>query len=154
MLSLSLLPGLSTFATSASSYIRDISNTTTSSTTSLPGRYLPENITTRTSYNDSCTAETVSIRKEWRSFTDSEKEAFVDAKICLMALPNQTDLPGATTRFDKLEAAHQQGTNTTYRDVIHYTVSSSCPTLTMVAMSTYYSTLTIIPFPGNVPGLA
>jgi hypothetical protein len=137
MLSTTLILGLSAFANAAPSYKRN-------TTTSTPRHYLSESITNQTFFNGSCTAETVSIRKEWRSLTDIEKKAFVDAELCLMALPNQTSLPGATTRFDDFQAAHQQGTNTTYGDVIHYTVS-------FLKLSTW--TL-LINSAGNVPSLA
>lgn len=53
--------------------------------------------------------------------------AFVDAELCFMALPNKTNLAGATNRFDDFQAAHQQGTNDTYGDIIHYTVSTDLP---------------------------
>ncbi|PBP27391.1 tyrosinase [Diplocarpon rosae] len=90
-------------------------NPTTNSTTPVTnttraGHYLPANITSRTYYNGSCTAERLSIRKEWRSLTPVEKKAFVDAELCAMALPNKTSLPGSTTRFEDFQAAHQRGT--------------------------------------------
>jgi tyrosinase len=109
----SFLLGLATF-TSASPL--------TSRNASVPGHYLAESITSQTFFNNTCTPETVSTRKEWRSLTHDEKMAFVDAELCLMSLPAKTGLPGATTRFDDFQAAHQQGTNTSYGDIIHYTV--------------------------------
>jgi hypothetical protein len=90
--------------------------------TLAPGRYLPERITNRAFFNNSCTAETVSVRKEWRSLSHEEKMAFVNAELCIMNLPGSTGLPGALSRFDDFQAAHQQGTNTTDGDQIHYTV--------------------------------
>lgn len=51
--------------------------------------------------------------------------AFVNAEVCIMGLPAQSGLPGALSRFDDFQAVHQQGTNQTKGDVIHYTVSSS-----------------------------
>lgn len=91
----------------------------------LDGHYLPANITSRTFFNGTCTADNLVVRKEWRSLTHDEKLAFVDAEKCMMALPNKTSNPGALDRFSDFQAAHQQGTNTTYGDVIHYTVSFS-----------------------------
>jgi hypothetical protein len=122
MLSVAILVGLSSLATASPYFARDYRNGISNTTTLTPGHYLSANITDQTFFNGSCTAETVSVRKEWRSLTDVEKSAFVDAELCLMALPNKTSLPGATTRFDDFQAAHQQGTNTTYGDIIHYTV--------------------------------
>jgi len=109
------------------SYNTTIPSNTTLTNTTPPGHYLPASITDRTFFSNSCTASTVSIRKEWRSLTHTEKMAFVDAELCFMALPNKTDLPGATNRFDDFQAAHQQGTNDTYGDIIHYTVSTDLP---------------------------
>lgn len=130
MHSFSILLGLATLASCTPPLPRNCNttsyNTTApfpTNTTTLPGHYLPSNITSRTFFNNTCTPETVTIRKEWRSLTHTEKIAFVDAELCLMALPNKTDLPGSTTRFDDFQAAHQQGTNDTYGDIIHYTVS-------------------------------
>lgn len=42
-----------------------------------------------------------------------------------MNLPAKSELPGATTRFEDFQASHKQDTNTTYGDIIHYTVRSS-----------------------------
>jgi tyrosinase len=89
---------------------------------SAPGRNLAENVTSQTFFNNNCTFENVSIRKEWRSLTYEEKMAFVNAELCLMSLPAKTGLLGAATRFDDFQAAHQQGTNTSDGDIIHYTV--------------------------------
>ncbi|EKD21315.1 uncharacterized protein L3040_000650 [Drepanopeziza brunnea f. sp. 'multigermtubi'] len=115
MLSITILLGLMNLASAAPYVATNYTNTT------LPGRYLPANVTGQTFFNGSCTPETMTIRKEWRSLTHDEKMAFIDAELCAMALPNITDWPGSTTRFDDFQAAHQQGTNTTYGDIIHYT---------------------------------
>ena len=45
-------------------------------------------------YNGSCTADTISIRKEWRNFSDEEKAAYIEAQKCLSSLPAQSDLRG------------------------------------------------------------
>lgn len=97
----------------------------TSRNANAPGHYLAENITSQTFFNNTCTSENVSIRKEWRSLTHDEKMAFVNAELCLMSLPAKSGLPGAATRFDDFQAAHQQGTNTSDGDIIHYTVMLS-----------------------------
>ncbi|TVY17755.1 Tyrosinase ustQ [Lachnellula arida] len=72
-----------------------------------------------TYYNNTCTADNVSVRKEWRSLNDTEKLAYIDAELCLMDLPGQSGLPGASTRFYDLTAMHQQFTNTSDGDIIH-----------------------------------
>ncbi|PVH82456.1 hypothetical protein DL98DRAFT_547905 [Cadophora sp. DSE1049] len=125
MQSLTILLSLLSLASAAPHFPRNCNSTspynTTLTNTTLPGRYFPSSITNRTFFNNSCTTSTVSIREEWRSLTHTEKMAFVDAELCFMALPNKTDLPGATNRFDDFQAAHQRGTNDTYGDIIHYT---------------------------------
>lgn len=138
MLSLTVLLGLSSLAvahfpphhdkkTHATRPSYPIINTT-EDITSLPGHYLAANITSQHFFNNSCTAESLSVRKEWRSLTHEEKMAFIDAELCVMSLPGTSGLPGAVSRFDDFQAAHQQGTNATDGDQIHYTVSSR-PTL-------------------------
>ncbi|PGH13112.1 hypothetical protein AJ79_03819 [Helicocarpus griseus UAMH5409] len=45
-------------------------------------------------------------RRAWHTFTNEEKLAYIEAELCLMELPAQSDLPFAQTRFDELQAAH------------------------------------------------
>lgn len=45
-------------------------------------------------YNGSCTAETISIRKEWRNFSNEEKATYIEAQKCLSSLPAQSSLRG------------------------------------------------------------
>lgn len=99
-------------------------NETVTNVTTLPGHYLAANITDQHFYNGTCTPENISVRKEWRSLTHEEKMAFVNAELCVMSLPGTSGLPGAVSRFDDFQASHQQGTNTSDGDMIHYTVSS------------------------------
>lgn len=91
------------------------------------------------------TADNVEVRKEWRSLTDTEKAAYIDAELCLMALDGETGLPGAEGRFDDLQAVHQHWTNTTNGDIIHGVVSfpTSCGLL-----------LRLTGVQGSIPALA
>lgn len=41
------------------------------------------------------------------SFTAQEKRAYIDAELCLMALPATLGLRGAKNRFEELQAIHQ-----------------------------------------------
>ncbi|RDI82366.1 hypothetical protein Vi05172_g7687 [Venturia inaequalis] len=120
MLSFSILLGLTTLA-STSPLIARNSTFSYNGTEVTDGHYLDESITTRTFFNGTCTKDNVATRKEWRSLQDDEKKAFIKAELCLMNLPGKTGLPGALTRFDDFQASHQQGTNNTYGDIIHYT---------------------------------
>lgn len=91
----------------------------------LDGHYLDNSITERRFFEGTCSLDNIVVRQEWRSLSRAEKLAFVDAERCLMALPNATANPGAYDRFSDFQAAHQQGTNQTDGDIIHYTVSQS-----------------------------
>lgn len=82
-----------------------------------------------TFYNNTCTAENVSIRKEWRNLASNEKTDYLDAVNCLMSSPAGTTLSGVTNRFSDLQALHRDKTNTTVNgvyvgDVIHSVVSN------------------------------
>lgn len=124
MLSLSILLGLTTLASTSPLVARN-STFSYNGTEVTDGHYLDESITSRTFFNGTCTKDNVVTRKEWRSLQDDEKTAFIEAELCLMNLPAKSGLPGAVTRFDDFQASHQQGTNDTYGDIIHYTVSAS-----------------------------
>lgn len=79
-----------------------------------------------TLFNGTCTAETLTVRTEWRNLNDTEKKAFIDAELCLMSVDTavaQTGLPGVTDRFSDLQAVHQYMTNTSDGDIIHWVVS-------------------------------
>ncbi|RDW60602.1 hypothetical protein BP6252_11985 [Coleophoma cylindrospora] len=56
------------------------------------------------------------LRKEWRSLTNAEQSSYIEAELCLLALPTQAMqvFPNTTTRYDDLTAAHQNLT-----DIIH-----------------------------------
>ncbi|ETS86011.1 hypothetical protein PFICI_04036 [Pestalotiopsis fici W106-1] len=78
----------------------------------------------RTFYNGTCTAETVTIRKEWRNLAESEQASYLEAVNCLMELPANTSLSGVTNRFSDLQATHRDKTNATVNgvfvgDIIH-----------------------------------
>lgn len=120
-----ILVALAAFANANPLTRTKLSTASVNDTQILDGHYLASNITDQVFFNGSCTAENVVVRKEWRSLTHTEKMAFIDAEECLMSLPAKTSNPGVTDRFSDFQAAHQQGTNTTYGDVIHYTVSFS-----------------------------
>ena len=134
MLSLSFILGLASIASSSPLVSRNATNSTFT-----PGHYLAESITSQTFYNNTCTAESVSIWREWRSLTHDEKIAFVDAKLCLMNLPAISGLPGAQSRFDDFQAGHQQGTNTSDGDIIHYTVSYTTLSIHYRVLIHFYS---------------
>lgn len=81
-----------------------------------------------TFFNNTCTAETLSIRKEWRNLAADEKAAYLAAENCLIGLPAQTSLSGVTNRFSDLQATHRDKTNATVDgvfvgDIIHSVVS-------------------------------
>ncbi|TLS26409.1 hypothetical protein PpBr36_05572 [Pyricularia pennisetigena] len=46
-------------------------------------------------------------RRAWHTLDNTEKKAYIDAELCLMAKPATLGLPGAKTRFDELQASHQ-----------------------------------------------
>jgi tyrosinase len=48
------------------------------------------------------------VRPEWRSMSDQNKKAYVNAVKCLMGKPARTKLAGVKSRYDDLVAAHQQ----------------------------------------------
>ncbi|KAL3418664.1 tyrosinase central domain-containing protein [Phlyctema vagabunda] len=59
--------------------------------------------------NSTCTLKTVSIRKEWSALSLQERKAYIDAVLCLQALPPKTPaelVPGARSRFDDFLALH------------------------------------------------
>lgn len=106
-----------------------------------------------TFYNGTCTAETVSIRKEWRNLAESEKTAYLDAVNCLIDLPAQTSLSGVTNRFSDLQATHRDKTNATVNgvyvgDIIHSVVSSF--TLSSKIQLNSHWTYRANSFPGTV----
>lgn len=43
-------------------------------------------------YNGSCTADTITIRREWRTLSVEEKAAYIEAQQCLIRLPAQSGL--------------------------------------------------------------
>ncbi|PQE32034.1 tyrosinase protein [Rutstroemia sp. NJR-2017a WRK4] len=67
-------------------------------------------------YNGTCTPEKITVRKEWRNLSAAQKTAYLEAELCLMALPAQTTLSGVTSRFSDLQALHRSKTNVTLDD--------------------------------------
>ncbi|RDW69196.1 tyrosinase central protein-like protein [Coleophoma cylindrospora] len=92
----------------------------TSYASTLPRRETSSTDTTSlTFFNGTCTAEKITIRKEWRNLSDAEKKAYTNAELCLMELPAQTSLSGVTSRFSDLQGLHRSLTNTSVGDIIH-----------------------------------
>ncbi|KAI5803624.1 hypothetical protein DFH27DRAFT_525016 [Peziza echinospora] len=55
-------------------------------------------------------------RKAWHVLSDTEKQAYIDAELCLMNKPSRTAIEGAKSRFDDLQVIHQLQGN-----VVHLT---------------------------------
>lgn len=58
---------------------------------------------------ESCTLETLRVRRDWRALTERERRAYVDSILCLQRLPPQTPAAlaaGAKTRYDDFLATH------------------------------------------------
>lgn len=66
----------------------------TESVIAAPLQTRQTNVTSPRFYNGSCTAETISIRKEWRNFSNQEKATYIEAQKCLSSLPAQSGLRG------------------------------------------------------------
>jgi hypothetical protein len=73
--------------------------------------------------------------------TNAEKNAYIDADLCLMSLPAKMGFPGAVTRWDDLQFAHINSTNVVH-DVVRLTFVRS------------YLALTNYPYSGRVPPMA
>ncbi|OJJ96059.1 hypothetical protein ASPACDRAFT_81726 [Aspergillus aculeatus ATCC 16872] len=66
-----------------------------------------------------CTLDKLRVRREWRTFSKSQKKAYINSVLCLQKLPSRTPadlVPGARTRYDDFVATH---INQTLE--IHYT---------------------------------
>ncbi|KAH8647224.1 hypothetical protein BX600DRAFT_484524 [Xylariales sp. PMI_506] len=97
------------------------SGSTTALGAAMPALNVTNNLTL---FNGTCNADVVTVRKEWRNMAADEKSAYLEAELCLMALPAQTNLSGVTSRFSDLQALHRYKTNTTIsglyvQDIIH-----------------------------------
>ncbi|KKY29885.1 putative amino acid transporter [Diaporthe ampelina] len=62
------------------------------------------------------TCTTINQRKSWTALTDSEKSAYIDAELCLQALPAQladtsNAVTGAQNRWDEIHYTHIVQTN-------------------------------------------
>lgn len=67
--------------------------------------------------NATCTTKTQ--RKAWHKMEDAEKQAYIDAELCLINTPGVLGLDGAQSLFDELQYCHVWQSN-----VIHYSVRS------------------------------
>lgn len=80
-----------------------------------------EKVSNRTTQKrNGCTRNKLRVRREWRTLSDPQRRAFIDAILCLQQLPSQTppDLAsGAKTRYDDFIATHINQTGQ-----IHFTV--------------------------------
>ncbi|KAK0448654.1 hypothetical protein EV421DRAFT_1475578 [Armillaria borealis] len=52
-----------------------------------------------------------SIRVEWSTLTEEEKEAYFAANLCLLNAPAQTSISGVLSRYDDLVSIHAQQSN-------------------------------------------
>lgn len=66
--------------------------TATESVTAAPLSAGETNSTGPRFYNGSCTPETITIRREWRTLSAEEKAAYIQAQQCLIKLPAQSGL--------------------------------------------------------------
>ncbi|KAM7183930.1 hypothetical protein V8F20_012429 [Naviculisporaceae sp. PSN 640] len=46
------------------------------------------------------------VRKSWHSLSTSERQAYIDAELCLMSKPGTLGLRGGRTKFDEFQAVH------------------------------------------------
>jgi len=56
-----------------------------------------------------CSLTTAAVRNEWTTLSNSERQAYTDAVLCLMSLPSKIDptlVPGARSRYDDFVAIH------------------------------------------------
>ncbi|KAI1871686.1 hypothetical protein JX265_005672 [Neoarthrinium moseri] len=58
------------------------------------------------------------MRFEWRSYSDSDRKAFVDAFTCLMRLPASGAYPPAQNRYEDIVRVHQMMTSTIHGNSI------------------------------------
>ncbi|PLN74794.1 putative tyrosinase [Aspergillus taichungensis] len=69
-----------------------------------------EKVSNRTTQKrDGCTRNKLRVRREWRTLSNPQRRAFIDAILCLQQLPSQTPpefAPGAKTRYDDFIATH------------------------------------------------
>lgn len=54
--------------------------------------------------NAACTTKTQ--RKAWHKMEDSEKQAYIDAELCLINTPGVLGLDGAQSLFDEVQYCH------------------------------------------------
>lgn len=76
---------------------------------------------------ESCTLETLRVRRDWRALTERERRAYIDSILCLQRLPPQTPAAlaaGAKTRYDDFLATHINQTWHIHRTVCLFTPDS------------------------------
>jgi tyrosinase len=67
----------------------------------------------------SCSLRNLRIRRDWRTFSKTQKKSYISSLLCLQKLPSLTpseQAPGARSRYDDFVATHINQTTT-----IHYT---------------------------------
>lgn len=67
------------------------------------------NLEVRLAKSTTCTKDNLQVRREWGDISKAERRKYIDAMLCLMNKPshlNQTEYPGAQTRFDDFVAVH------------------------------------------------
>ncbi|RSM02270.1 hypothetical protein CDV31_010990 [Fusarium ambrosium] len=78
-----------------------------------------EFVETQAKRGSTCNWSNVRVRREWNTFSKSEKKAYITAVKCLQSKPAKSPAsfaPGAKTRFDDWVATHVDQTQ-----IIHYT---------------------------------
>ncbi|KAJ5143929.1 Tyrosinase [Penicillium bovifimosum] len=68
---------------------------------------------------NSCSIRNLRTRRDWRTFTKTQKKSYINSLLCLQKLPSLTppeQAPGARSRYDDFVATHINQTTT-----IHYT---------------------------------
>ncbi|KAI0130350.1 amino acid transporter [Xylariales sp. AK1849] len=64
------------------------------------------NVAATPSYKRAGTCTELNQRKAWSALTDTEKAEYIDAELCLMALPASAGIDGAITRWDDIQYCH------------------------------------------------
>ncbi|ESA44157.1 hypothetical protein GE21DRAFT_1538 [Neurospora crassa] len=73
------------------------------------------NLELRLAKSSTCTKENLQIRREWGDISKAERREYIAAMLCLMSKPSQldqTEYPGAKTRYDDFVAVHMNQTTT------------------------------------------
>ncbi|KAJ5108440.1 tyrosinase [Penicillium angulare] len=73
--------------------------------------------------HNNCTLETLRVRRDWKTFTPTEKRSYIDAFLCLTELPAITPrhlAPGVRSRFDDFVAVHINQSYHIHRDGLFF----------------------------------